>query len=247
MKSAQFILFATMALFAGVSFANPIPLPVPASMPLEEMTITVGLDKHVTFTGDFTFDYIPGGVCGALPCVAVTEMQFPLPPVNASSVAVFQDGIPLPWAMSADTYPTVLPEYPSLAMIEWAGPFPVNGAVFTVGYEHDLFARGDEWVLFYSLGTGKYLPTYDKITTALIDIYLPDEVLGLEVLLDDVPVDPSLYSLTGRRLSLELTSDYGPFDKDLIISFQIPAPVPLSHHYPHLRNLRLLSGLRCAI
>jgi hypothetical protein len=103
MKSAQFILFATMALFAGVSFANPIPLPVPASMPLEEMTITVGLDKHVTFTGDFTFDYIPGGVCGALPCVAVTEMQFPLPPVNASSVAVFQDGIPLPWAMSADT------------------------------------------------------------------------------------------------------------------------------------------------
>jgi len=195
--------------------------------PLEEMTITIGADMHVTFTGDFTFDYIPDGNCFYEPCPAVDKMQFPLPPINASNIAVYQDGVPLPWSMSTDTYPTVLPEFPNLDMFEWSGPFPVDGAVFTVEYEHDIFTRESEWIFFYSLGTGKYFPTYDKITTALLDIYLPGGVRELEINLDEMPVDPSLYTISGNKLSLTLTSEYGPFTKDLIVSFQVPVPGPI--------------------
>lgn len=208
----------------AAALANPIPLPVPASMPLEEMDIVIGSDRHVTFSGDFTFDFIPDGNCGGLPCLAVTEMLFPLPPVNASNVRVYQDGSPLPWFSSPLSYPTVLPEHPSLAMFGWSGPFPHHGAVFTVDYEHDLFARGDDWVFFYSLGTGKYFPTYDKITTALFDIHLPDGLRLEEILLDDLPVDPADYTLTGDRLNMTLTSEFGPFVRDLILTFSVPGP-----------------------
>lgn len=198
--------------------ANPIPIPPPASMPLEQMTITIGADRHVDFTGTFTFDFIP---------TTVSKMLFPLPPANASAVRVFQDAVELPWSLSTDTYPTVLPEYPSLSMFEWAGPFPESGAVFTVNYEHDLFPRGDDWLFFYSLGTGKYFPTYDKETTAIFEIDLPSTATLKAVLLDDTPVDPSFYTLTGSRLDMTLTSAFGPFTKDLIVVMGIPAPATL--------------------
>jgi hypothetical protein len=194
-------------------------------MPLEEMTISIGPDGHVRFTGDFTFNFIPDGNCGFLPCEAVTKMQFPLPPVNPSNVAVFQDGVALPWSISAGTYPTILPDYPNLALFEWAGPFPKDGAVFTVDYEHEVITRDSEWTLFYSLGTGKVFPTYDKVTTALFDITLPREVLrSLTVMLDDTTVDPGAYTVNGNQLSLELNSNYGPFTRDLIVKFEVPTP-----------------------
>lgn len=154
-------------------------------------------------------------------------MQFPLPPINASDVEVFQDGAGLSWSMSANTYPTVLPEHPSLSMFEWAGPFPEDGAVFTVDYKHDLFQRGSDWIFFYSLGTGKYFPTYDKITTAIFEIDLPDTATLKAILLDNTPIDASLYTLTGSRLDLTLTSQFGPFTKDLILVMGIPEPASL--------------------
>jgi len=194
-------------------------------MPLEEMTISIGPDGHVRFTGDFTFNFIPDGNCGFLPCEAVTKMQFPLPPVNPSNIAVFRDGVALPWSISAETYPTILPDYPSLTLFEWAGPFPMGGAVFTVDYEHEVITRGSEWTLFYSLGTGKVFPTYDKVTTALFDITLPrEELRSLTVMLDDTTVDPGAYTVNGNQLSLELNSNYGPFTRDLIVKFEVPAP-----------------------
>lgn len=194
--------------------ANPIPVPVPASMPLEEMRVSIAPSGQVRFSGDFTFDFIPADV---------GKMQFPLPPVNAAGVRVLQDGVPLAWALSADTYPTVLPEYPELAMFEWAGPFPEAGAVFTVEYEHQLFRRGGERVFFYSLGTGKYLPTYDKITTAILEIDLPGSDVLRGVLLDDAVLDPSYSTLTGSRLEIVLESEYGPFTRDLILLL-VPEP-----------------------
>lgn len=211
------LLGALMMLPASLS-ANPIPVPLPASMPLEKMTITIGADRHVDFTGAFTFDFIP---------TTVGKMQFPLPPINASDVQVLQDGVGLSWSMSRDTYPTVLPEYPLLSMFGWAGPFPEGGAVFTVDYEHDLFPRGDDWLFFYSLGTGKYFPTYDKITTAIFEIYLPSTATLQAVLLDNTLVDPSFYTLSGSRLDLTLTSAFGPFTKDLLVVMGIPAPATL--------------------
>lgn len=66
-KTEVFILLSTLAIMPTAVQANPIPIPVPASMPLEEMTISIGEDKKVNFTGDFTFDFIPADV---------TKMQY---------------------------------------------------------------------------------------------------------------------------------------------------------------------------
>jgi hypothetical protein len=217
-RSIPAAVLGSLTVFSISLQANPIPVPTPASMPLEEMTVTIDAARHVSFSGDFTFDSIP---------TTVAEMLFPLPPVNASNVTVRQDGVSLLWSPSSDTYPTVLPEYPLLSMFEWVGPFPAGGAVFTVEYEHDLFLRGSDWVFFYSLGTGKYFPTYDKLTTAIFEIYLPSTALLKAVLLDNTPVDPSLYTLTGSRLDLTLTSEFGPFTKDLVLVLRIPEPATL--------------------
>ena len=213
------VLVSMMVLVATAVQANPIPIPPPASMPLEHMNIAIAGDNHVTFQGRFTFDSIP---------TTVTAMQFPLPPVNASNIKVYQDSAPLPWSMSSGVYPSVLPEYPLLPMFQWSGPFPEGGAVFTVEYEHDLFARDSYMMFFYSLGTGKYFPTYDKITTAIFAIIFPDTIYPAAILLDSTPIDPSRYTLTTTRLDMMLTSEYGPFTRDLIIAFAaVPEPSTL--------------------
>jgi hypothetical protein len=195
--------------------ANPIPLPLPASMPREDMVFNIDRNLRVDFEGRFTFDYIPSDV---------TSMLFPLPPVDAAIGGVFQDSAPLPWSFSFETYPTVLAEYPRLTMFEWAGPFPVGGAVFTVEYEHGLFPRDDHWILFYSLGTGKYFPTYDKTTTASFSITFPPAYTVHEVLLDTTPLPPEWYTLTETSLELELESSFGPFTEDLVVVMDIPEP-----------------------
>ncbi|HZP89129.1 MAG TPA: hypothetical protein VFB54_20140 [Burkholderiales bacterium] len=226
---------SALALFPLGLSANPIPLPVPASMPLEQMQIAIGTDKHVKFTGDFTFDFIPA---------SVTKMLFPLPPVNASAIQVFEDGNPVPSTMSSSVYPTVLPEYPLLSMFEWNGPFPEDGAVFRVDYEHDLFQRGSDWIFFYSLGTGKYFPTYEKITTAMFQIDLPSGATLESVLLDDTPVDPRFYNLIGSRLDLKLTSEFGPFTQDLILVMRIPEPPSLGLLCAMLLAIGVMPGVR---
>ena len=213
-RDVKCILAGAGLLFAGMVSANPIPVPVPASMPLEEMTIHIDGNLHASFHGQFTFDYIP---------TDVQEMLFPIPPENATNIQVYQDAVPLPWTFAPESYPTVLPEYPSLSMFKWSGPFPESGAVFDVSYEHDLFQSDGKFVFFYSLGTGKYFPTYDKITTAIFKIDLPSSYPLLDILLDGTPVDPSLYTLTSTGLEMTLTSEYGPFTKDLILVVPEPA------------------------
>ncbi|MHC4622457.1 MAG: hypothetical protein ACYS4W_00975, partial [Planctomycetota bacterium] len=146
--------------------ANPIPVPPPAHMPLEDMHVEIRPGSEglrATFTGDFTFTYITEDV---------TSMLFPVPP-DACNIGAWQDGVELSWSWSAEEYPTILPEMPTIPMIEWQGPFPLSGAVFRVDYEHSLIERPEEFIFFYALGTGKYFPTYDKTTTAHFDILLP--------------------------------------------------------------------------
>jgi hypothetical protein len=62
---------------------------------------------------------------------------------------------------------------------------------------------------------------------SLFDIALPGAPQSLTVELDDTLVDPSRYSLVGHRLSLTLGSEYGPFVKDLIVTFRVPEPTSL--------------------
>jgi len=187
-------------------------------MPLEDMYVEIqpcanGL--HAVFTGDFTFEYIPEDV---------NSMLFPVPP-DANNIRAWQDAIGLAWAWSGELYPTILPEMPNMPMIEWQGPFPLGGAVFTVDYEHDLIKRPTEFIFFYALGTGKYFPSYDKTTTAYFDILLPKcfEVAG--VWLDESPHE---YEIVDGHLMVTVESWFGPITNDLIVSL-LPITIDLNN------------------
>jgi hypothetical protein len=188
--------------------ANPIPFPLPASMPLENMHIRItpsadGLDA--VFTGEFTFTHIPEDV---------SSMLFPVPS-DANKIRVTADNVELPWTWSSEEYPTILPETPTIPMIEWQGPFPTGGAVFGVDYEHSLIKRPNEFIFFYAVGTGKYFPTYEKTTTAYFDILLPPGFEAAGVWLDDTPHE---YEVIGQHLMITVQSLFGPITNDLIVS-----------------------------
>ncbi|MHC4527473.1 MAG: DUF3160 domain-containing protein [Planctomycetota bacterium] len=207
MKRAVMI-SAAIAAMATVVSANPIPIPPPASMPLEQMYVEINEEANglsVAFTGDFTFTYIPNDV---------TSMLFPVPP-DAEGIRVWQDEGELTWHWSAEQYPTILPEMPTIPMIEWPGPFPEDGTVFTVAYQHDLVKRPTEYIFFYASGTGKYFPTYDKTTTAYFDILLPVGYRVAGVWLD---YDPHDYEVVGSHLLVTVESHFGPITRDLIVS-----------------------------
>ena len=203
------LIFALSCLSLAIPcWANPIPIPPPAQMPLEDMYVEIqpdGNGLHALFTGDFTFTYIPEDVL---------SMLFPVPP-DANNIRVWQDDVELPWSWSSDTYPTILPELPTIPMIEWLGPFPTTGAVFRVDYEHDLIKRPEEFIFFYALGTGKYFETYEKTTTAYFDILLPTGYIVNNVWLDDMP---HAYQVDGYHLTMTVQSGFGPIINDLIVS-----------------------------
>jgi len=206
MEKLVFTLIMILATVTSVS-ANPIPWPPPASMPQEDMYIQIQSNDglHAVFTGDFTFTHIPEDV---------NSMLFPVPP-DANNIRVRQDGVELAWAWSSERYPTVLPEMPTVPMINWQGPFPAGGAVFRVDYEHKLFERSGEFIFFYALGTGKYFPTYEKTTTANFDILLPAGYTVKGVWLDEAKHD---YVVVGSHLTVTVESYFGPITHDLIVS-----------------------------
>lgn len=212
MKRQMLIAICALTILAPFAQANPIPWPSPASMPLEEMWIDIRSTQdglHADFVGDFTFNYIP---------LEVGSMSFPVPP-DSTNIGVYQDGAALPWWWRAqDCYTTVLPEMPCIPMAEWAGPFPEDGAVFTVEYEHDLIERPGEFIYFYAIGTGRYFPTYQKTVKAVFDISLPPGVRVNGVWLDETPVSRADYQISGTHMTMTLTAWFGPFTKDLIIS-----------------------------
>ncbi|MHC4556567.1 MAG: DUF3160 domain-containing protein [Planctomycetota bacterium] len=189
----------------AITSANIIP---PASMPLEEIYVEIKPSSNglsAVFTGELTFDYID---------INIGYMLFPVQP-DTNNIHVRQDGVELPWTWSSHEYPTILPELPTIPTFEWQGPFPVNGAVFRVDYEHKLIERPSEFIFFYALGTGKYLPIYGTPTTANIDIMLPEYFAVKGVWLDEIPQQ---YEVVDSHLTLTLQSDFSSFINDLIVS-----------------------------
>jgi hypothetical protein len=199
------------------ALANPIPVPTPANMPLEEMRVEIGAiggHLHAQFSGDFTFEYIPS---------EIASMLFPVPS-DAMNIRVEQDDLEILWTWSMETYPTILPEMSATPMIEWQGPFPTDGAVFTVEYEHDLIERPGEKVFFYAVGTGKYFPTYEKTTTAYFDIEFPSSYEVGGVWLDYQAHDYEVETMGEvSQLSITVESQFGPITNDLIVQL-VPEP-----------------------
>ena len=216
MRRAVPAAIGVLALTALSALANPIPVPLPASMPLEEMSAQITHDVtglRADFSGRYTFDYIP---------TDVDNMMFPVPG-DASGIEVRRcpkddNCVTLPWGWASERYPTILPESPTLPMIVWTGPFPTEGAVFEVDYEHALIQRPGEFIFFYALGTGKYYPLYQKRCTALFDIQLPPSFGVMGVWMDHSPVDPDNYDVEDSRLLITLAEHFGPFTQDLVVS-----------------------------
>lgn len=199
-------------LFASASVANPI---APASMPREDLTIQIDGNGHVEVEGVFTFDSIPR---------IATQMFFPLPPINAGEIEVFQNGIPISWTMTGFTYPTRMIDYPELSMIEWSGPFPQKGAVFRVKYQHDLFLRDGNWIFVYPLSSEPYFQT-DRRTTANFKFSFPFSFSLVDIKLDEEALDPSLYTLGDTTMDMTLiSSTSSPFRASLIMAFAVTEP-----------------------
>jgi hypothetical protein len=117
------------ALLLGVSAtaleANVIPVPPGAHLGWEFLRFDVDRTGRVQFQGELYFDSIDE---------TVTDMQFPLPPVNAGSIRVRTDGVPQPWRYSVERYPTLLPEYPWLRMLVMDRiPVPATLGLLVVG------------------------------------------------------------------------------------------------------------------
>jgi len=126
-------------------------------------------------------------------------------------------------------------------MIEWEGPFPAEGCIFTVEYEHSLIERPEEIIFFYALGTGKYFPTYDKTTTAHFDIKFPSAYKVDSVWLDNDPHDYQVLPMGNiSQLTIVVQSEFGPITKDLIVSLaeQCPAKEIYGEHSEETELLR---------
>jgi hypothetical protein len=208
-----------LAVAASVAVANPIPNPVPASMPLEDMYCDITYAPIMApitvlwadFTGDYHFSYIPE---------ELTSMKYPLPP-DSWDVGVTMDGKPLTWYWIKELYPTILPEWPGIPMIEWYGPFP-GKALFNVKFKHSLIRRSEtEFIYFYALGTGKYYETYQKEAIAFLDLTMPNAYSVRNLWLDK---DPHAFAVTCEKektvVSILASARFGPLTHDVIASIQ---------------------------
>lgn len=236
----RFILFLSIiATSAALVHANPIPWPLPANMPLEDMYSYLQENDagnlQESFIGNYYFSYIP---------TDVVQMKYPMPP-KSNGIGVSMGRLPedweflpgsfpylhemqmqiymdeMKWYFIRSLYPTVLPEWPGIPMIAWNGPFPEQ-ALLSVKYQHNLLKRGRNYIYFYALGTGKYYQTYQKEALAFLDISMPRQYNMYRLFLDQTPLP---FAVTSERddsgtfhriVSIYATAEYGPFTEDII-------------------------------
>jgi hypothetical protein len=209
-----FTVFLEAVLFlsiAGSGMANPIPIPT-LIMPSENIDVSISPSAegyNATVVGIYPFTNEN--------CENVI-MYFPIPS-DADNVSVKMDENNIPWTSVDNIYPTVLGNLP---MIAWEiAPVPDN-FVITVSYEHSLTTDGENYTFLYAMGTGKYLNTYAKETTAYVNITMPIECGSINVYLDN---EPTLFDRTTENnkvvISLTVVSEmFQPLTKDLILKFE---------------------------
>jgi len=233
----RFIIGILIMVMAVMVEANPIPWPLPAKMPLEDMYSVLEETRpgrlRETFLGNYYFSYIPEDL---------SMMKYPVPP-RSRGISVAMGKLPGDWEYSPDAfpflhemqlemdplvwsyirelYPTVLPQWPGIPMIAWRGPFP-GKALLSVKYQHDLISNLSEHIYFYALGTGKYYETYQKEAVSFLDISMPLKYTMRRLYLDKTP---HAFAMTCERdeegkvrrvVSIHATARFGPFRKDII-------------------------------
>jgi len=193
--------------------ANPIPIPG-LLMPEEFIDVRI-VDGP---------DGLRAIVDGRYPFVnrehLEVTMLYPVAP-DSTDIGVWMDNLPLAWDWSHETYPTILPEWPELPMIQWdISPVPPEFTI-TAHYEHDVVRRPDEWVYLYPMGTGKYFDTFAEETVAHVSVGLPNPVLPKGVFRDHDPVPFCLHSspdAPGWALRTEIRSrPFEPLLEDFIL------------------------------
>lgn len=219
--------------------ANPIPIPT-LLMPEEYINATIS-------PGDGGILYAQ--VDGLYPFKNLghrnVSMYYPVPP-GAGEISVKMDDTSLDWNYSDENYPTVIGDFP---MINWTvEPVPDN---FTIGtyYEHPLPKIDGNYTFLYAMGTGRYLDTYAKQTTAYVRI-------RMDVAFDDLNVyttafnatteewiwNPTNYTLTQENgkwiILLTVVSDmWTPLVEDLLLTFKPRATSVFFNLYPNPAHL----------
>lgn len=150
--------------------ANPIPVPT-LIMPEEYINVTLSSGDGKVLTK----------VNGTYPFVNINystvKMDYPVPP-NATSISVEMNGTSLDWTYNTKVYSTVIGDWP---MINWTiSPVPSHFEVKTY-YEHPVPLIGNNYMFLYAMGTGRYLETYAKETTAYVRIRMETNYTALRV------------------------------------------------------------------
>lgn len=198
--------------------ANPIPVPT-LMMPEEYINVTISLvDKNLLAEVD-----------GAYPFRNLyyeeVRMDYPLPP-NTTNTSVKMNETLLDWTFNNKTYPTIIGDWP---MINWSiSPVP-DYFIMKTHYEHAIANIGGNYTFLYAMGTGRYLQTYAKQTTAYVRIRMETDYSDLHVYtIGDVNQEwmwkAANYTIiqegTTDIITLNVTSSmFHPLVEDLMLTF----------------------------
>jgi len=147
--------------------ANPIPIPT-LMMPEEYINVTIYPDEHGVVYAEVDGLYPFGNVAHEK-----VMMYYPIPcGSDEISVDINETIIPLIWRYSEETYPTVIGDF---QMIEWMiAPVPINFEI-RIHYRHPVL-KYESYSFLYAMGTGRYLQSYAKETTAYVSININKEI-----------------------------------------------------------------------
>jgi len=219
-----FVLASLMALticFPWKVLANPIPIPS-LIMPEEYIDIKIySYDGRLWAEVDGEYPFFNWGY------QTTVRMDYPVPP-DAAGISVKMDEAPLNWIHSSEIYSTVIGDWP---MISWTiSQVPLEFNIKT-RYEHIIPLVGRNFTALYAMGTGRYLDTYAKETTAYVSIRIEANYTSLSIFtVGDVSGmwtwKPANYTITQEGIvdiiTLEVKSQiFSPMIEDLLLTFNV--------------------------
>lgn len=213
--------------FVAFVTANPIPIPT-LSMPEEYINATLSVVDGKLFArvdGIYPFHNVN---------YTTVRMDYPAPP-DATNISVKMNETSLEWTYDNATYPTVIGDWP---MINWTISSLPNFAYFTIetSYEHHIPITNGTRTFLYAMGTGRFLKTYAKQTTAYVNIRMETNYTDLDVYTIGYvngawTWKPANYTViqedTTEIITLNVTSSmFNPLIEDLMLTFSMKPASP---------------------